>query len=223
MPPAPASPVSLCIPQYRVSIWEGIAIAAGAVAIVGVGVAGLSIKALNNAFNPQRAEAIAHSMADFAIAGGSKGLFGTNVGGGRMAVIGSESVLTLGANSTADAVTMPEVELLIARIPTQQDSETDTADWGTDPFFSGFSFSNQTADAFKVATTHPEELAFCGAIAPVKIEEGSLATSDQTSIPAVRYEAKVSLNNEDQIAIVSAAGQRAQEKAAQAFQSIRCR
>ncbi len=223
MPPAPASQTSPCIPLYHVSIWEGIAIAVGAVAIVGVGVAGLSVKALNNAFNPQRAEAIAHSMADFAIAGGSKGLFGTNVGGGRMAVIGSESVLTLGTNATADVVTMPEVELLVARIPTQQDPETEASDWGTDMFFSGFSFSNQTADAFKIATTHPEELAFCGAIAPVKIEEGTLATSEQTSVPAVRYEVKVSFNDEDQIAIVSAAGQRAQEKAAQAFQSIRCR
>ena len=221
MPPAPAS-ASPCIPEYRVSIWEGIAIAAGAVMIVGVGVAGLSVKALNNAFNPQRAEAIAHSMADFAIPGGSKGLFGTNIGGGRMAVIGSESVLTLGTTLTADVATMPEVELLVARIPTQQDPETDTVDWGTDMFFSGFSFSNQTADAFKVTTTRTAELAFCGAIAPVKIEEGTLSTSAKALVPAVRYEAKVSYNNEDQIAIVSAAGQRAPEKAAQAFQSIQC-
>jgi hypothetical protein len=220
MPPAPASP---CIPQYRVSIWEGIAIAAGAVVIVGVGVAGLGVKALNNAFNPQRAEAIAHSMADFAIPGGSKGLFGTNVGGGRMAVIGSQSTLTLATNDAADLATMPEVELLIARIPTQQDPETEPTDWGTDLFFSGFSFSNQTADAFKVATTRTAELAFCGAIAPVKVEEGTLATSAQSTIPAIRYEAKVSLDNEDHIAIVSAAGQRAQEKAAQAFQSIQCK
>ena len=225
MPPSPASP---SIPQYHVSIWEGIAIAIGAVAIVGVGLAGLSIKAFNNALDPQRSEAIAHSMADFAIPGGSKGLFGTNVGGGRMAVIGSDAVLSLGTNSTAGMATMPEVELLVARIPTQQDPETEnpeteTSDWGTDMFFSGFSFSNQTADAFKITTTHPEELAFCGAIAPVKIEEGSLTTSDQTSIPAVRYEAKVSFNNEDHIAIVSAAGQGAQEKAAQTFRSIQCR
>jgi hypothetical protein len=223
MPPSPAP----CIPQYRVSIWEGIAIAAGAVMIVGVGVAGLGVKALNNAFNPQRAEAIAHSMADFAIPGGSRGLFGTNVGGGRMAVIGSQSTLTLAANETADISTMPEVELLIAQMPTQQDPETDTTEWGTDLFFSGFSFSNQTADAFKVTATRTEELAFCGAIAPVKVEEGTLLTSAQASaqsaIPAIRYEAKVSLNNEDHIAIVSAAGQRAQEKAAQAFQSIQCK
>ena len=222
MPPASAS-ASPCIPQYRVSIWEGIAIAAGAVMIVGVGVAGLSVKALNNAFNPQRAEAIAHSMADFAIPGGSKGLFGTNVGGGRMAVIGSESVLPLRANSTADAATMPEVELLVARIPTQQDPETDSADWGTDLFFSGFSFSNQTADAFKITTTRTEALAFCGAIAPVKIEQGTLSAPDQALVPAIRYEAKISYDSEDQIAIVSAAGQHASEKAAQAFQSIQCK
>lgn len=210
------------IPQYRVSIWEGIAIAAGAVLIVVVGLAGLGVKALNNAFDPQRAEAIAHSMADFAIPGGSRGLFGTNVGGGRMAVVGSDSALKL---VTPTVTTMPEVELLIARIPIQADTEAedDTDDWGTELFFSGFSFSNQTEDAFQVATTRTEQIAFCGAIAPVKIEEGRLATAAQTSVPAIRYETKVSIDNEDHIAIVSAAGQRASEKAALVFQSIKCR
>ncbi|MBD3881104.1 hypothetical protein IFO70_04995 [Phormidium tenue FACHB-886] len=210
------------IPQYRVSIWEGIAIAAGAVLLVVVGVAGLGIKALNNAFDPQRAEAIAHSMADYAIPGGSKGLFGTNVGGGRMAVVGSDSTLKL---VSPTASTMPEVELLIARIPIQADTEADedNDDWGTELFFSGFSFSNQTVDAFQIATTHTEQIAFCGAISPVKIEEGRLATADQTSVPAVRYETKVSIENEDHIAIVSAVGQRASEKAELVFQSIKCR
>ncbi|NJR66491.1 MAG: hypothetical protein HC772_16095 [Leptolyngbyaceae cyanobacterium CRU_2_3] len=216
------------LPQYRVSIWEGITVLAGAVLLIAVGAAGLGVKALNNAFDPERAEAIAHSMADYAIPGGSQGLFGTNVGGGRAAVIGSIASLQA-APPLPDMppVTLPEVELLIARVPVQSGSNTGSdapEKLGSEFLFSGFSFSNQTPDSFQVNTTRVEEKAFCGAIAPVKIEEGNLTLTDQAlPVPAVRYEVQVTLDKENHVAIVSAAGKTARENAATVFESMKCK
>lgn len=210
------------VPSYRVSIWEGIAIAVSAVLLTAVGLAGLSVKALNNAFDPQRAEAIARSMVDYAIPGGAKGLFGSNVGGGKMAVVGSTTQITA-TPPNANPIAIPNVEFLIAQIPlpTGTDVEDEFSD---EPFFPGFSFSNQTVDAFQVKGIRTEEQAFCGAIAPVKIEEGTLVLADQVApVAAVRYEAKVTLNADEHIAIVSAAGEKAKENAAIVFQSLKCK
>ncbi|HEY9641851.1 MAG TPA: hypothetical protein V6C57_15290 [Coleofasciculaceae cyanobacterium] len=211
------------IPQYRVSIWEGIAIATAGILLIAIGAAGLGIKALNNAFDPERAEAIARSMASYTIPGGSKGLFGTNLGGGKAAVIGSTALLqTKPPLPDAAPVTLPEVELLIARVPIQSGSDVET-DLGSEFLFSGFSFSNQTPDAFQVTASRTEEKPFCGAIAPVKIEEGNLTlTAGTQPVPAVRYEAQVTLEGEDHVAIVSTAGKHARDNAATVFESIKC-
>jgi len=209
------------IPQYRVSIWEGIAIAAGAVLLVAVGLAGLSVKALNNAFDSNRAEAIARSMADYQMPNGSKGLFGTNIGGGRMAVISSTTLVNTA--SSGDAVILPEVELTIARVPAQTGTDVEE-EWGNESLFSGFSFSNQTADAFQVKTTHMETRSFCGTIAQVRVDEGSLTLAHQTPpVPAVRYQTQVMLNQDNRIAIVSTIGQEATVNAAIVFDSIKCK
>ncbi|MCY7282685.1 MAG: hypothetical protein LH679_04420, partial [Cyanobacteria bacterium CAN_BIN43] len=62
---ADASPTLTSSTQYPVSIWEAIAIFAGAIFLISVGVAGLGLKTLNNAFNPKRAEAIAQSLIEY--------------------------------------------------------------------------------------------------------------------------------------------------------------
>lgn len=209
------------IPQYRVNIWEGIAITAGAVFLVAAGLAGLSVKALSNAFDADRAEAIAHSMIDYAIPGSSRGLFGSNIGGGKMAVIGSEASVT--APSETGSVSLPAVELAIAQIPVQLGTEVDE-EISPQLLFSGFSFSNQTAEAFQVETTRTEDRAFCGSIAPLTIQKGKLTLASQIApVPAVRYEIKVTVNESDHLAIVSAAGPQAQENAALVFDSLKCK
>ncbi|MBW4659022.1 MAG: hypothetical protein KME15_10130 [Drouetiella hepatica Uher 2000/2452] len=209
------------IPQYRVSIWEGMAIAASAVLLVAVGLAGLSVKALNNAFNPNRAEAIARSMVDYKMPNGSKGLFGTNVGGGRMAVISSTALLSTA--SPGGAVILPEVELAIARIPAQTGTDVEE-DFGNEFLFSGFSFSNQTTNTFQITKTQTELRSFCGTIAQVKVDEGTLTLADQTPpVLAVRYQTQVMLDQDNRIAIVSAVGQNATVNAAIVFDSIKCK
>jgi hypothetical protein len=163
-------------------------------------------------------------MASYTIPGGSKGLFGTNVGGGKAAVIGSTAVLQASPPLLdAPPVTLPEVELLVAQVPIQSGSDVET-DLGSEFLFSGFSFSNQTPDAFQVTTTETQEKPFCGAIAPVKIEEGNLTlTAGTQPVPAVRYEAQVTLDEEEHVAVVSAAGKNARENAAAVFESVKCK
>jgi hypothetical protein len=217
--------------QYRVSIWEGIAIFAGAVFLVAIGLAGLGIKAMNNAFNPKRAEAIAQSMVGYEIPGGSKGLFGTNIGGGKIAVVTGSAILPSSPSSTLSPsasgnASIPEIELLVARIPV--DEKTDPPDSEAPPdsgtFFPGFSFSYQTEGAFQVNRSQTAHRLFCGVTAPVTIQEGTLTLPDQsTSVPAVRYETKVDLNADTHVVILSTVGQNAEVNANTVFQSIKCR
>ncbi|HEY9697503.1 MAG TPA: hypothetical protein V6D10_09575 [Trichocoleus sp.] len=215
--------------RYRVSVWETIAITSGAILLVAIGLAGLGIKALGNAFDPRRAEAIARSIATYSMPGGSKGMFGANFGGGKLAVITSNSLTEMPANMLPPGTTPPaQVELLIARIPVTEaanvprSDETET-DVQNELFLSGFSFSYQAPEAFQVNATHTENKSFCGAIVPVIIQEGTLTPVVGVSpIPAVRYQADVKLSEDTRVAIVSAVGADAQTRAATVFNSLRC-
>jgi hypothetical protein len=208
-------------PQYSVSIWEAIAIFAGAVFLIAVGVAGLGLKTLNNAFDPRRAEAIAQSLAEYNIPGGSQGTFGTNLGGAKVAVVASTRKLP----SPPSILPPSEVELFIARIPINE--VTNAVDSEEDPnneFFPGFSFSSQAESAFQPNNSRTEKHQFCGVLTDVTIQEGSLVLSDQVPpIPAVQYQARVVNDAERNIAVLSAAGQRAKENAAKVFDSLKCK
>jgi hypothetical protein len=208
--------------QYSVSIWEAIAIFAGAIFLIAVGVAGLGLKTLNNAFDPRRAEAIAQSLAEYNIPGGSEGTFGTNLGGAKVAVVASTRKLP---SSQSSILPPPEVELFIARIPINE--VTNAVDSEEDPnneFFPGFSFSSQTESAFKPINSRTEKHQFCGVLTDVTIQEGSLVWSDQVApIPAVQYQTRVVNEAERNIAVLSAAGQNAKESAAKVFDSLKCK
>jgi hypothetical protein len=217
--------------QHHVSIWEGIAITAGALLLVVTGLAGLGVKALNNASDPGRAEAIAKSIMQYTLPGGSKGLFGTNIGGGKIAVVTSIATLESTANSSQPGNAQPHtVELFIARVPADKpgDEEVDPAnpppDLGDEFFLSGFSFSYQAPEAFQVTASRMENKQFCGRTTPVKIQEGVLTLPDQTTrVPAVQYQAETNQEADKHVAILSAVGQHAKENAATVFSSLRCK
>lgn len=222
--PMTSSPQS---PQYTVSVWEGIAITAGAVLLVAVGLAGLGVKALNNAFDPRRAQATAQSIADYQIAGGSRGVFGTNLGGGKLAVMNSLSPVALPA-LPAGTSAPPQTELFLARIPitegaTDPSSEEDiTGD--SSVFLSGFSFSYQDVDTFQIHSARTENRLLCGTSVPVTIQTGHLTVAaGAPSIPAVRYQGEANFKAHTYIAIVSALGERAEDRAIEVFDSLRCR
>lgn len=218
---ADASQAPTSSTQYSVSIWEAIAIFAGAIFLIGVGVAGLGLKTLNNAFNPKRAEAIAQSLIEYNIPGGSEGTFGTNLGGAKVAVVSSTQKLPV---LQSGVVPPSEIELFIARIPINEVTTVDSEEEFTNEFFPGFSFSSQVEAAFKPITSRTENREFCGVSTQVTIQEGSLVLSDQTPpIPAVQYQARAVKNADRNIAVLSAAGQNAKENAAKVFESLQCK
>jgi len=215
------SPPSNPTPQYSVSIWEAIAIFAGAIFLIGVGVAGLGLKTLNNAFNPKRAEAIAQSLIEYNIPGGSEGTFGTNLGGAKVAVVASTHKLP---GFQPQVLPPSEIELFIARIPINEVTAVDADEEFNNEFFPGFSFSSQVEAAFKPVTSRTENQEFCGVPTQVIIQEGSLVLSEQTPpIPAVQYQARVIKNAERNVAVLSAAGQNAKANAALVFRSLKCK
>ena len=107
---------------YPVSVWEGIAIALGAIALGITALIGLGAKAARNTLDPQRAEAIARSLMEYEIPGGSHGVVGINIGGLKAAVIHSSSYGPgLARDGKQGDYKPPEVELLIAEDPVVKD------------------------------------------------------------------------------------------------------
>lgn len=214
------------IPSYSASVWEGIAIAGGAILLTLIGLAGLGVKALTNAFDPQRAEAIAHSMIAYEIPGGARGVFGANVGGGKMAVLSSLAWAEPPPNP-AVAAAPPAVELFVARIPlTGEMKELDGTDLAARPtyeLFSGFSFSYQAPEAFQVNNSRVENKAFCGVQTPVTIQQGMLTIAEEVTFPAIRYQAEVVLDADEHMVVVSALGETAAQDAARVFGSLQCK
>lgn len=209
--------------QYPVSVWEGIAIVGGAILLVAAGLAGLGVKALGNAFDSQRAEAIAQSLMIYDISGGSRGLFGANIGGGKMAVI--TSVATVSPAQAASQ--LPAVELFLARMPLPEETETEgeptPSPKAENQLFSGFSFSYQDPTSFQISTAQVEQKPFCDAVTPVEIQQGTLTIADGAApVPAIKYEVKRVLDADSHIVTISALGDRAAERAAEVFDSLVC-
>lgn len=207
--------------QHSASIWEGMAITGGAILLIVAGLAGLGVKALGNAFDSQRAEAIARSLMEYDIPGGSKGFFGTNIGGGKMAVVTSNEMLTLETQQT------PVVELFTARMPLNRETDTEAKSVPTpqpeNELFSGFSFSYQDPTAFQVAQAQTEQKMFCGASTPVEVQQGALTiTSGAAPVSAVKYEVKRVLDDESHIVVISALGDKALQQATGVFDSLQC-
>ena len=219
-PPTPSSP------EYTVTIWETIAITVGAGVLVAIGLAGLGFKALNNAFSPGRAEAIARSIMTYEIPNESEGLFGANVGGARVAVVASTTLPKGLPDSPAlnSSPIPPAIELLVARIPVSQETEEfGSSAAATTEFFSGFSFSYQVEGAFAENEARIEYREFCGAVTPIAIQEGTLTLPDQrTRLPAVKYKINVDRDTDNYIANLTTVGQDAEQDAEAVFKSLRC-
>lgn len=206
-------------PNYRVSVWEGLAIAAGAIGLVIVALIGLGMKAIRNAVDPQRVEAIAKSMMDYQIPGGSYGVVGINVGGLKVARVQSSPTnqgLTQAGQPSIN--TPPPVDLLIAEAPVgTQSSESN-------PEQSVPALSFEPDSEFKATTSHLENRPFCGMDVSVKIQEGILtSTTQQYSVSAIRYEARTVSNNSQHLVMLTTTGNKAEQNADVIFDSLRCK
>lgn len=212
--------------EYSVSVWEGIAITGGAVLIIAAGLVGLGFKALENAFDAERAEAIARSLMTYTIPGGSRGFFGTNIGGGKMAVVASTETIA----ADQDVQSSPKVELFLARMPVTADPKVDdeaesslAAEITNNELFSGFSFSYPDPAAFQIQQGRTEQKFLCSTATPVEIQQGSLTIADGIApLPAVRYKVNRPIEAKYDVVVISALGPEAKSQAEKVFQSLSC-
>lgn len=224
--PVSISDTTQPITQYPVSIWEGIAIASGAVLLVIAGVAGLGYKMVRNAFAPHRAEAIAHNLMEFKIPGGSQGAFGLTLGGATIAVVTSKDSLNNQTKAIPYSSNLPPViELIIAKTPPDRESnDNPPQDYNPAFSFSGLSFSYQSDNGFQATSSHLENKPFCGETVPVTIQEGQQTFANQpNSVPAIKYSVRRSFVNHQRLVVVTAIGDQAEEKAATVFNSLKCK
>jgi len=223
-------------PQLPVTIWETIAIAAGGVLLIAIGLAGLMYKFFSNAADPQRATIIARSLIDYQMTGQAQGVFGANLGGAKVAIISSStfpqnpSVL-----NAADLTNLSGVELFIARVPL--DMETGTTPSPTPasvpseesdlyPLFSSpdFSFSYRSGEDFQVTSTRTQDLKFCNEVVPVRIQTGQLLlASELPTVNAVKYDAIAIFDNSKRQVTLTAIGPKAEQQAETVFNSLRCK
>lgn len=215
------------ITQYSVSIWEGIAIASGAVLLVITGVAGLGFKMVRNAFSPQRAETIANNLMAYKIPGGSQGAFGLNLGGATIAVVTSNNSLNnLPGASPYSSNLPPVVELITAKTPLDRESNDTSQPQDFNPAFSfsGLSFSYQSDNGFQSTSSRSENKLFCGQTVPVTIQQGQQTFANKpNSVPAIKYSVRLTLENHQRLVVVTAIGEKAQNNAETVFNSLKCK
>lgn len=193
------------IPRYPVRIWEVILIVMGTIALISAACFGLGIKVLNNAFNSGRAEAIAKSLLDYKIPGGSQGIFGLNIGSVTVA-------------SVYSATTPPDVVLVVGEIPVTRETDRESAqDFEVTP-------SDNAEGNFTVIASHKENKTFCGKTVPVLVEKGKQTFNNQPSpLPAIRYSVRTVVEDVELVVILTTSGDEAKEKIVTVFNSLRCK
>jgi hypothetical protein len=193
------------IPRYPVKVWELILIVMGAIGLISAALVGLGIKMLDIAFNPAKAEAIAKSLIDYKIPGGSQGVFGLNIGSVTVA-------------SVYSSTNPPDVVLVVGEIPVTKETDRESAqDFEVTP-------SDNAEGNFTVTTSRRENKAFCGKTVPILIEEGKQTFNNQPSpLPAIRYTARTIKKDVELVVILTTSGDGAKEKAVTVFNSLRCK
>jgi hypothetical protein len=198
------------IPQYKVSIWETVAIVLGAIATFGVGLSGLALKFLNNASTPQRAEAIASNIMSYSLPGGSQGLLGVNIAGAKVALVASEG-------------NEPDIQLLVARVPIGQQQEGGRRQ--IDRILDSIALGADEEE-LKIKTVRTETKNLCGTQTSVAIREGKLKYPDSGEKATVIYRASVNLEDSRYVVNLLTNAQDlklAGEKAATVFDSLQCK
>ncbi len=212
------------ISQHRVSVWEGMAIATGALLLVVAGLGGLSNKAARNATDSDRAVAIAQSIMDYRIPGKVMGTFGLNIGSVKLAVV-SNAPAPGNPDSNTDPYLKTRVELLVARTPLGTRTSASTPNSGSDfdlLSLPGLSISYDIQGDFQETRSLNRRSALCGVVTTVTIRDGIATLLDGTSYPAVRYESSSILDDRYYSIILMAIGRNAQGTAEQLFNSLQC-
>ncbi len=223
-------------PQFQVTIWETIAIAAGGVLLVAIGLAGLMYKFFSNAADPQRATVIARSLVDYQLPGQAQGVFGANLGGAKIAIISSSTFpQNPAAMSEAAIAAATGVELFIARVPLDVETAAEpgamptpgpTESTDENPLFGSpdFSFSYRSGEDFQVTSSDTKDLQLCNQVVPVRVQTGELTlAAELPPVNAVKYDAIAIFDNSKRQITLTAIGQNADQQAANVFNSLRCK
>ncbi len=196
------------IPQYKVSGWETMAVVLGAIATLGVGLTGLAMKFLSNAATPQRAEAIASNIMSYTLPGDSQGLLGVNIAGAKVALVASEG-------------DEPDIQLLMARVPVDQESGRRRIDRILDSIALG-----ADEEELKIKSVREENHSLCGQTTGVTVREGLLKYPDSPEKATVIYRANVILGDSRYVVNLLANDTNldlARKKAIGVFDSLQCR
>jgi hypothetical protein len=197
------------IPEYPVRLREALLVWLSAIVLIGAGLAGLGMKALGNAFSPWRAQAVAKSLMSYEIPGGSTGIFAIKFGGARVAWV----------RSTTQP---PDVILFIGKTPLTKEVEVAERTRFIDEFQPPPIDNAQVT--FTPLTSRTETRTLCGEAVPVTIETGKQTFSNQpTPFPALRYVAKVTQNETEQLVILTVQGQNALQIGDAVFRSLECK
>lgn len=194
--------------QYSVTLWEIILIMMGAIMVIGTALLGLGFKALNNAFDPIRAEAIAKSMIDYKFPTPSQGLFGLNIGGAQYAWV----------RSTSEP---PDVVLFIGRVSV--DEKTDR--WEIIDNFERTP-AMEIDGGFITHSTEIQSRQVCGKLVDVTLKKGEQVFKNFSfPLPAFRYVFKLPddlKGKKEKFIILTTNGKSAQSKGEEIFKSLRC-
>ncbi|MBF2066054.1 MAG: hypothetical protein IGS39_16785 [Calothrix sp. C42_A2020_038] len=192
------------VPNYPVRIWELLLILLGAFGLIGTALVGIATKTLTNVLTPARAEAIAQSLFEYQIPGGSRGVAGINFGAKNIAIVSSLS-------------TPPDVTLFVSKVPVVQTPDEDLINLGDTlrEIFQGDFIPSES-------TTETAQL--CGKTVTVSIQSGQQFFDEQTpSVSAIRYLAKIAENGVERNISIITNGENAYDKATKVFNSLRCR
>jgi hypothetical protein len=211
------------LPEFQVSVWEGIAVATGFVLLTAVGLIGLGLKFIGNSVDPAQAEAIAQSLMSYDIPGGETGLFGTNIGAAKIALVGSQTTLSVKTDDAQTPLELPKIELFVARTPVDSSLSSATPAEALESA-AGLSFSYQPSSAFEVVTTRTEPRSLCSVPVSVRIETGRLVIGELGGwLPAIRYDTGVVLDEYIHLVTLYVLGENPQSDAEAVFRSLRCR
>lgn len=189
------------IPEYPVGVGELLLIVLGAIALVGAGFTGLYLRVINNAYDPQRVEAIAKTILAYDIPGGAEGFFGLNVGNARFALLRSKT-------------NPPDVILFAGKNPVTRDTQDST----------GVPLSSDDMEQqFTVRNSRTETREFCHQPTTITIEEGEQTFANLSlTLPATRYTASLIEANVERTVILIVNGDHRKAKIEAIFRSLRC-
>ncbi|NJL10640.1 MAG: hypothetical protein HC908_12040 [Calothrix sp. SM1_7_51] len=146
--------------------------------MVSFAMVGLGNKMLNNMFNPDRAEAIAKTLFDYKIPGGSQAVVGLNIGAEKFAIIRNNA-------------TPPDIVLFVSQSPIEQIQDETAVN------LNDMLVLQELVQGQFMPTSNEirENTELCGKNINVSIQFGEQSFDNQvTAIPGVVYIAKVTDN-----------------------------